>query len=50
MEEAGGGGAGGMEMGGKGHSQQQVHKQETERSCQHLASGLGWLAPWAGRP
>lgn len=35
---------------GKGHSQQQAHCQETERPCQHLAGGLGWLGPWEGQP
>lgn len=35
---------------GKGHSQQQVHRQVIERPCQRLARGLGWLVSWAGRP
>lgn len=39
-----------VEVEGKGHSQQQVHRQEIERPCHRLASGLGWLVHWAGRP
>lgn len=38
-----------VEVEGKGHSRQQVHRQEIERPCQCLARGLGWrVLGWAG--
>lgn len=39
-----------VETEAKGHSQQQVHRQEIKRPHRCLARCLGWLAPWAGQP